>query len=280
MSQRKHMRSNTQETSMNNIFIEGIQGTGKSTLLQKLQTRLCDYTIYREGDYSPVELAWCSYMTKMQLKEVCIKYEAIQKEILNHTHTQGEYKIITYTKILTDILGFHKFMESFEIYNGNVSFEKFAEIILKRFEAFSQEGNIFECSFFQNSIETMLLYYELPEEAIVQFYENVFEILKDKKFKLLYLKAQDIEETIDIIRKERSDENGNELWFPLMMEYLKQSPYGKANHLHEKKDLIAHFIRRSELEQKIIKNFPKEMVFVIPAKHYELEKIVAWCISE
>ena len=42
---------------MQNIFIEGIQGAGKSTLVNRLAQRLPEYSVYREGDLSPVELA-------------------------------------------------------------------------------------------------------------------------------------------------------------------------------------------------------------------------------
>ena len=62
---------------MNNIFVEGIQGAGKSTLLNKLQKNMPEYKVYREGDISPVELAWCSYMTSEQYEEVCIQYRDI-----------------------------------------------------------------------------------------------------------------------------------------------------------------------------------------------------------
>ena len=42
---------------MKNIFIEGIQGMGKSTLLQSIAERLPELHVCREGDYSPVELS-------------------------------------------------------------------------------------------------------------------------------------------------------------------------------------------------------------------------------
>ena len=31
------------------------------------------------------------------------------------------------------------------------------------------------------------------------------------------------------IKKERADNNGVEMWYPLMMNYLNDSPYGKSN---------------------------------------------------
>ena len=51
----------------NHIFIEGLQGSGKSTLLRNLSRKYPEYKAYYEGDISPAELAWCSYMTKTQV---------------------------------------------------------------------------------------------------------------------------------------------------------------------------------------------------------------------
>lgn len=47
-----------------NFFIEGLQGSGKSTLVNKISKKYPDHTMFREGDYSPVELAWCAYVTE------------------------------------------------------------------------------------------------------------------------------------------------------------------------------------------------------------------------
>ena len=159
---------------MNNIFVEGIQGAGKSTLLNKLQKNMPEYKVYREGDISPVELAWCSYMTSEQYEEVCIQYRDICADLGLHTVTEEDRKITAYTQILTDILGFHKFMEQFEIYNGNIDFKQFKEVILKRYEKFNEIGNVFECSFFQNSIECMILYYQMSDDEIMDFYSKAF----------------------------------------------------------------------------------------------------------
>lgn len=65
----------------NNFFIEGLQGAGKSTLVQKLSGELKDYTVFREGDYSPVELAWCAYTTKEQYHKLLTEYPSLQAEI-------------------------------------------------------------------------------------------------------------------------------------------------------------------------------------------------------
>ena len=68
-----------------NYFIEGIQGAGKSTLVNRLAEKLPDDHLFREGDYNPVELAWCSYLTKEQYEAVLGKYAEIADEIKKNT---------------------------------------------------------------------------------------------------------------------------------------------------------------------------------------------------
>lgn len=53
-----------------NYFVEGLQGAGKSTLVQRLSERLKKHQVFREGDYSPVELTWCAYVTEGQYQDI------------------------------------------------------------------------------------------------------------------------------------------------------------------------------------------------------------------
>lgn len=262
---------------MNNIFVEGIQGAGKSTLLNKLQKNRSDYKVYREGDLSPVELSWCSYMTSVKFEEVCFQFKDIDAELRAHTVNDGSRKITAYTQILTDIPGFHKFMEQFELYNGNVAFNQFKEVILKRYSKFNGMQSIFECSFFQNSIECMMLYYQMTYDEIMEFYTEAYDVLRSKKFRLLYLNAIDIESTIDIIKRERTDQQGNEIWFTLMLQYLEKSPYGIKHNIKELSGLISHLEKRREIELNVIDRIIGKEALVIEAKNYDINEIIAWC---
>jgi len=259
----------------NHIFIEGLQGSGKSTLLRNLSQKFPEYRAYYEGDISPVELAWCSYMTKEQYEEALQKFPHVEQEIKQWTRKEGDSYIVAYTRILADMREFYEWMESFEIYNGRVPFEKFHDIIMERYRALEPDSkNLFECSFFQNSMEDMMLYYQMSEQEIVDFYREAYEILKPKGFQMLYLKSDNIRENILQIKKERSDENGVELWYPLMLKYLQESPYGKEHGFDGLDDMIAHFERRCALEEKIIANVLKEDCMVLKAKGYRLDEIL------
>ena len=141
-----------------NYFIEGIQGAGKSTFVSRLAEKLPNYHVFREGDYNPVELAWCSYLTKEQYEMMLSKYEKIADEIKANTTVERVFTgsgmsadrnaedryVLTYTKILTDIPGFHKDLEQYEIYNGRVSRETFDRIIFSRYAKWHGDNQVFE----------------------------------------------------------------------------------------------------------------------------------------
>ena len=114
----------------------------------------------------------------------------------------------------------------------------------------------------------------MSDEEILSFYEKVRDALAGKEFKILYLKAEDLRGNLQVIRKERSDENGVEMWFPLMMQFFDNSPYAKARDLSGEDALIEHFAHRQELELKICEVLFAEKTTVLPSKGYgELEGI-------
>ena len=123
----------------------------------------------------------------------------------------------------------------------------------------------------------MILYYQMSDDEIMDFYSKAFDILKGKKFRLLYLKVMDIESTIDTIKRERIDEKGNEIWFSLMIQYLEKSPYGKTHNLKEFDGLIFHLKRRRDIELRILNRIIGKEAFIIDSKNYNINEIIDWC---
>ena len=257
-----------------NYIVEGLQGSGKSTLVGRLSKEYPGCTVYREGDYSPIELAWCARVTMQQYAEILAKYSDIRSLIVEKSHAEGDHMIICYTQVITDVPGFHKDLEQYEIYNGRVSFEKLKQIVFERYERWNGEGMIFECALFQNLVEDMLLYRDMSDEEIIDFYKELADIIKDKAFRILYLKTEDIAGNLEVIRKERSDENGNEMWFPLMMRFFDASPFARNNNVKGADELIKHFSHRQELELRICRELFPDKVTVLESKAYTDEDIV------
>lgn len=259
---------------MKNIFIEGMQGSGKTTLLKLLGERLEGYNMYLEGDISPVELAWCSYMTAEEYRQALDTFPDLKSELEKHTIKERDYYIIEYTRIITDTEGFHHYMGKYEIYNGIRSFSEFKKIIFSRLERFNGKGNLFECSFFQNIIEELILFYRKSEEEIIDFYREMFAVIKEKNFSLIYIYSEDIKDNLLEIKKERVDENGIEWWFPLMMRYLNESPYGEEHNFNDITDMVNHFKRRIKLEMRINEEVLGDYSVVLHAKSYNIDDVV------
>lgn len=251
-----------------NYFVEGLQGSGKSTLIEKLAKKYPACTVFREGDYSPVELAWCARVTKEKYAEILEKYSDIRSMIEEKSHSEGDYMIICYTQIITDVPGFHKNLEQNEIYNGRLSLDEFKGIVFDRYINWNEDNMIFECSLFQNIVEDMILYRNASDQEVMSFYKELADKINNKPFHIFYLETESIADNIAAIRKERSDENGNEMWFPLMIKYFNDSPYAKKRNVSGEEELYKHFVHRQELELRICRELFSDKVTVLKSKAY------------
>lgn len=247
---------------------------GKSTLQQSILARLPKLHVCREGDYSPIELAWCTWMTQKEYQAILEKYHALRREIVENTVQEGEHYIVSYTRIITDVPGFHKELEQFEIYNGRKTLHELEEIVLSRYRNFSGTGYLFECAFMQNIVEDLILFHQLEDDEIIAFYRRLYDTVQKENFLLLYLYSDKIEENIRTIQKERSDNQGNEIWFHLMMAYLTNSPYGQQHGYKSFDDMITHFRHRQQLELRIIQEIVQERAIILPAKQWSIDEII------
>ena len=257
-----------------NYFVEGVQGAGKSTLVSRLAEHFPTYRVFREGDYNPVELAWCAYMDEAQYESVLAKYDRLREEIIANTHTEGDRRIVTYTRIITDVPGFHKDLEQYEIYNNRLSRAEFEEIILGRYARWSGDHSIFECSLFQNIVENQILFYEMTDEEILDFFLRLKAVLAGRDFRILYLEADDIAGSLQVIRNERVDENGAEMWFPLMVGFLEESPHGVHRGLKGFEGLAKHMEHRVEVEKRILTEVFPEQAVILKSKNYDLNAVL------
>ena len=253
-----------------NYFVEGLQGSGKSTLVGRLGEKYPGYHAVREGDYSPVELSWCAYMTLPQYQAVLAKYPELQQEIRKKSFAEGDRMIVCYTQVKTDNRAFYEDLEQYEIYNNRVSREDFRRIILSRYARWNGDEEIFECSLFQNIVEDMILFQNASDEEIIRFYQEIQEALQGREYHILYLKSEDVEGNIAAIRKERSDDQGNELWFPMMCRFFDESPFAKAHGVSGEKDLMTHFRHRQELELRLCREVFPGYFTVLQSKNYSL----------
>ena len=66
------------------------------------------------------------------------------------------------------------------------------------------------------------------------------------------------------------DREGNELWFPMMLEYFNRSPYAIRRSLKDLDGLLKHLRHRQELELRICREIFAGKAKVLRSKTYEL----------
>ena len=114
----------------------------------------------------------------------------------------------------------------------------------------------------------MILFQNCSDQEIIDFYRKVKDALAGKEYQIMYIRTDDIASNIDVIRKERSDDKGNEMWFPLMMRYFDNSPYAREKNSSGPKVLLDHFRHRQELELRICREVFEGKYLELKSKEY------------
>ncbi len=258
-----------------NYFIEGLQGSGKSTLVRKLSEANAAYSPVMEGDYSPVELAWCAYVDNKTYRGILEKYGSIRPQIEEKTFAEEDKQVVCYTKIRTDIPGFYQDLEQYEIYNGRRPLAEFSSIVLNRYRRWHDDRKIYECSLLQNTVEDMILFRQAADDVILRFYEQVRAALRGKDYRILYLETEDVRASIDAVKKERVDEQGNERWFSMVLEYFNASPGAKAMGLRDFDGFVTHLRHRQALEMRICREIFADQTIFLKSKKVD-DYVSSW----
>jgi len=255
---------------MMNYFVEGLQGSGKSTLVKRIAEKHPDHRALLEGDYSPVELSWCGYMSKAEHQRVLDAFPSLHDEIVQNSHEEADRVVVCYTRVQTDRQDFYRLMEQHEIYNNRVPLDDFRRIVLSRYRRWHEDGLIVECSLFQNIVEEMILFRCLSDEEILSFYREIRQAIGSRPIHIAYIRTEeeDIANNLDRARRERTDGQGREVWYSMLCGYFNSCPYAVRNHLQNADGLIRHWRHRQALEMRLCEELFPGQYTIFPSKKY------------
>ncbi|WBW97056.1 thymidylate kinase [Oceanirhabdus sp. W0125-5] len=248
------------------ILVEGIPGSGKSTIAYKIKEYLESQGIkaklYSEGDAHPADLAWNACLTIDEYTHILNSNPELKEKIKENTKIEGDYAIIAYTKLGLPMKGSEltKYFESKEVYDGRATLETFKKLHFQRWEQFAKSMEkdksvaIFECAYLQNHVNELMGCHEKSSEYIEGYMFELIETVKCLNPKLIYLTQPDVEETIKRVAAERvtQDKSKWDDWIDLVIRYVEGSKYGQSKGFKGYEGTIEFFKDRKKIEENII----------------------------
>ncbi len=249
------------------INFEGIHGSGKSTSAWILQEDLRKKGIKTASSFEAnidnprngmLDFSFTSALTLSEFEDIKAEFPE-QIEILDkHSQKMGEYFVIYYPIFKADFPLYEK-LSKYEIYGGRLSLDDFKnlnKILFSNFVEYAVNDDsvyIFESVLFQQILNEVQRFFECSTKEISEFVCELAEILKPLNPVVFYLSSEDIVKTIRIVASERLSDNYDLYpdWIDWMIDYVKNSTYGKKYNVENVYGLIEYFMKRVEIEESI-----------------------------
>ena len=247
------------------ILVEGIPGSGKSTIAKKigeyLSAKDTKTNVYTEGQLHPVDLAWCAYFPVADFNHIISLYPQYQNVLKRNMRSENSHVIVAYTQLPIKDPEFFKLLESYEVFNNRVGFDVFSSLFLKRWASFSKQAeksdeiSVFECAYLQNQLCELIYFYNMNQSNIEKYLLTLTDTIKNLNPIMFYLNQTNISKHIRRIADQRINVYGEKEWLEKVIFYTENSPYGKMNNLKSFDGVVKGFEIRKQIELNLIKKF-------------------------
>lgn len=247
------------------ILIEGITGSGKTTIARRTEKFLKDKGIkakcYNECMIHPADLAWLAYLTLEEYNGILIEYEKYADVLRENSKIEDDMVVVAFTYLgLRDENELIKYLQSKEIFDGKLSSEDFLNVNLKRWKSFCKQAlsddcvYIFECAFLQNHINELLAYNDVTTNYIIDYAVKLISTVEALNPTLIYLDQSSVRAKIERAAKERTEPEGIPNWIDLVIDFVENSSYGQRNNLKGFDGTVRFFADRVDIEREVIEH--------------------------
>lgn len=248
------------------IDFEGIHGSGKSAcawnLYNNLKRNSVETSVFFEYDMdSTIENPCDIRLTAVMERD---EFELIIQKFISYEDTlRAKLKMYNgwYCIFLPDFKESPELYSSLEVYiadNGKIDSKRFIQALKGKIAAFVEQAMssnivfVFENVIFQQILNELMRKMSCDEEQMIKYILELEEIMAPLNPLIFYLYPSDLREQINIVAKERISDN-YELypdWIDWMVEYLKDSEYGRMRNVSNREDLMVYFQERATVEEK------------------------------
>lgn len=270
--------ANLASTKSKLVIVEGIPGSGKSTLSRYIHDTLnihqIESELFLEGNLlHPADYESVACVTNKELDKIRSIYSDVFHFIDPFISLNGNDALIAYALAQQSASNgipssLYEEIRRYEIYDG-VPVEKYCELMIKRWKSFVKDQRekenmtILECCFLQNPGCALLARHDAGDDRFIQHVLQIAEQIQELNPILIYLKQPNVCETIERVKTMRSQE-----WLDFAIWYHTEQDYGKNKGLHGYEGYIQFLEHRRELELQIIEQLPFQS-FIIDNSDYD-----------
>lgn len=248
------------------IDFEGIHGSGKSASAWYLYRNLIDNgtnsKVFFEVDMTdpsenPCDFRFMTIMTEEQFNTLKENFKTEKSELEKRVRKIGDY-ILLYYPSFCDCNELLSELKKYQAYDGRFDYYQFKSLMLERFKHFVYEAlqndtvYVFESVIFQHIINELLRFTESTTDMIADLIKEITVILQPLNPVLFHLRADNLADQISKVSAERLSDNYDLYpdWIDWMVDYVKNSAYGKSNHVKGRGDLMQYFVKRGKIEEQ------------------------------
>lgn len=266
----------TQSHETRLVLVEGLPGSGKTTLASKiaddLKSQGHQVALYLEGDMQPCDLQWISRMApadyeaavahlhrKWQESPQGESWQDISSRLQTHSTAEDGHILTAYTKLDFADVELWDALDPFrngEVHDHRVNTSQYREIYLRRWQRFGEmyrdnaQVVIFECAFLQSHVTELLAFHEAGADEIVSFLAELIEPVRHLQPELHYIQALDYSRRIREAAATRGD------WLQQLIAYVSESPYGTSHNLGGFDGAMKFFDERMRIERIAMQQLP------------------------
>ena len=232
------------------VFVEGVSGVGKTTLVRALEKRLkaagCSVRAWVEFDHTnPIDFCCTAALTPPQLEELRKEYPDQSDALLRAAIPAGDWRLVRYyhgdeavfPKPLLDTLAAHELCWHprrplpLTVYSDIYAavWRDFA----KGLEKAAEDCYLFDGALLFHPINDMLRNYGVSEERAARHVQRLLDALGDRPRSILYLRTENLPAQLALARAHRGEPapTSEELAFWQTREACDRAVLGRISEL-------------------------------------------------